>query len=472
MREPIPRVHAETSIISLISADLRGLVAAEFTPATRWDILRRIYEFDPEIQAAVDMIAYMIHGMYAGPALSRLDADQPLEAAPRDQREFLERVDSLLDEIRFSQLLPTIIRLLLRDGNAIFRIHRDGIEISELELLPTSVVTIISRDQSEVIRSRDLYLINETPGGVAAETIPGEDILHFSLGAAGNLMQDRLGRWTYSIWGRSPLESLVFVVKKKAQTILDYFRWARVSMPRLEAVIDISEIGNPDNYTGTPEERVAKAQDAVRQVFREIEKSFYYEDTDPSSPTYRMKLPIEPDHIFVHSEDIKMSRLEGSSPFPDVIATIQDCNRSIATRLGIPLSALGYEEGATRAIGEVTRYYMHMSGNGLLRSLEVDLERFFSLEFPRRGWELDRSLVADFYIKTDFHDPDRVAVESELQRVRFDAAVKAFEAGLISRSEARKLMGLPEQSDEEPVGGPAEGQSATPCSLSELIPRR
>lgn len=462
------RAHTSgTSILSAITADLRKLVSTELTCFTRWDVLRQIYELDPEIQAGIDLIAHMIHGMYSGPAMSRLDEDQPAELPEQFQRDFLERVDSILDEIRFSQRLPTIVKLLLRDGNVIYRIHRRGERIEDLELIPVSVVTILSRDRdADVIRDRDYYAINEESHWVAAEIIPASEILHFSLNADGNLVQDRLGRWTFSVWGRSPLESLVFVVKKKAQTLLDYFRWSRVSMPRLEAILDISVIGNPDNYTGTPEERILKAQDAVRQVFREIEKSLYYKDTDPKSPTFGRELPIEPDHIFAHSDEIEMRRLEGSSPFPEVTGSIQDCNRSIAARLGIPLSALGYEEGSTRAIGEVTRYYMHTSGNGLLRSLESDLERFFRREFELRGWQVDDALIADFYLKTEFSDPEAERARAELERVKYDTALSAFRSQILTRNEARKMLGL----SEVPGGGtfytPVGIGTASPISVT------
>ncbi|MCX8207417.1 MAG: hypothetical protein N3G75_06255 [Methanothrix sp.] len=445
VRVPMRAHTSGTSVLSAVISDLKKLVATEFTYSTRWEVLQRLYELDPEIQAGIDLIAHMIHAMYAGPAMSRLGTDQPGEMPEQFQREFLERVDSILDELRFSQRLPTIIKLLLRDGNAIFRIHRRDGRIHDLELLPVSVVTILSRDRdADVIRDRDYYAINEKSPWVASEIIPSSEILHFSLNADGNLVQDRLGRWTFSVWGRSPLESLVFIVKRKAQTLLDYFRWSRVSMPRLEAVLDISVVGNPDNYTGTPEERVMKAQDAVKQVFRDVERALYYKDTDPSSPTFGKELPIEPDHIFAHSNEIEMRRLEGSSPYPEVTGSIQDCNRSIAARLGIPLSALGYEEGSTRAIGEVTRYYMHTSGNGLLRSLESDLERFFRLEFESRGWPVDDGLIADFYLKTEFSDPDAERARAEMERVKYDTALAAYRSQILTKNEARKMLGLSE----------------------------
>ncbi len=449
----LPEVRAHSSLLNRsifakLIIDIRKFIYEDFNYRTRWDQLAQLYNLDPEVQGSIDLISSLIYGMYSGPALSILNVNQPESPDSQQARDFLEKVDSILDEIKFTQKLSTIVKLLMRDGNVVFRLYHgiDG-HISDIELLPISTISILPADgefnEGQTILERGLYIVNEDEGDGLYKLSPN-DILHFSLNREGNLIQDKFGRWTYSVYGRSPLESLIFVAKKKMQAVLDYFRWSKVNVPRLEAILDVSEIGNPDNYSGSADQRIAKAQDAVEEVVKTVERSLYYRDDDSNSPTYGEYLPIEPDHLFIHSKQIELRRLEPRSIYPDVSATIQDCNRSISARLGIPLSALGYEEGSTYAIGRITRQFMYTIGYGLMRNLETDLIELFEKEFPRRNWTLEKSLISDFYLETEFRDPDQEEIEIEKSRINSDIALRGFQLGILSREEARKLLGFME----------------------------
>lgn len=493
---PTVEFHAQNtqtsiSFYQMMINDLKTFLVADPSRTNKYVIYDVMPRLDPELGVALQMIAFSVLNSYEGPALK--------EGYKPSREDFLADVEALLGELQFSTNLPEIVRGLVKNGDVIWRIYRNGAStsIEQLELLPTYAVTIVDgayekdSENNQVIRKRETYLVGErsldqikkpslqpviqtSQGtsttelaavpqkvGDARVRIPAEEILHFSMMSQGNYQKDIFGRDTYGIWGISPLESLLFVLKLKLALNLDYLRWSRTGMPRWDASLDLTEVMNLMNYQGSQQDRLKQARELANDIFEEFRKKLYYTDNDQNSPTYGQELPIETDHMWIHGTNITIDQKGGIAAEPKYLEVIKKCDMSICSALGVPLSLFGYESGSTYAIGYITREFMTSMGGGLLKCIESTIEIFLRKEMKARKMDFSEADFDNLILKYKVNDTEALKAELEVKKLQITLAGEAYDKGIITKNEARAILGLPpvDGGDEfkQPAANPLEG---------------
>ncbi len=496
---PTVEFHAQNtqtsiSFYQMMINDLKTFLVADPARTNKYVIYDVMPRLDPELGVALQMITFSVLNSYQGPELK--------EGYTPSREDFMADVEAILSEIKFSTNLPEIVRGLVKNGDVVWRLFRKGASsiIDKVELLPTYAVTIIDSayekdpENNQVIRKRETYLVGErskeqitkptlqpvmqtsqgTPTttvpvvaqavGEARERITADEILHFSMMSQGNYQKDIFGRDSYGIWGISPLESLVFVLKMKLALNLDYLRWSRTGMPRWDASLDLSEVMNLMNYQGSQQERLKQARDMANDIFEEFRKKLYYTDNDPNSPTCGQELPVETDHMWIHGTNVTVEQKGGQSEAPvHYLEVIKKCDMSICSALGVPLSLFGYEAGSTYAIGYITQQFMTSIGGGLLKCIESTVEDFLRAEMKARNMDFTELDFDNLILKYKVNDTETLRAELEVKKLQISLAGEAYDKGIVTKNEARAILGL------KPVEGGDEFKAAPANPLDGLL---
>lgn len=461
------------SLQEMIARDAREFLLESLTVDNRFAFYRRMEKLDPEVKIARNYLALMIQRSYLGPRLDRTDKGYQETAG------FLSNVNIILAEMQFASRIGVIAKDLIRHGNSFLRVRRGeaGYRISSSEIIPPDSVTILSdryisnfKEFKGVINSKDYFVITEkkkradepytvtwdsladpepNDDGTPAELVlPARDMLHVSWDSEGHQFLDSFHRETYDIWGESVYESIIVYVKGKLMITTDYIRWMRQGMPRWVMSVAMDDILNLSQYEGDLKTKIKAALETASEIFKKFENQLYYYDDNEESPTYRKKLPIEPDAILALSDKCVLEQKGGvSAPDPMAMNFLKECNRSIASALGVPMTLFGYEEGSTYAVSKITAKFMAGYGGGLIRTIEIDVKEFLKHEFENRGLKATPDDWENLYLEYDRDDIEDLQARNNVDLIRAQvvtqlasAASTLYQGGVCSLNDARAIM--------------------------------
>lgn len=423
----------------------------------KYDLYRAMTEFDNELEAARIRISAVVKKAYAGVSMK-----------PDGNEALLEDVKEVLAELQFDRFLGFIIQDLIKDGDVILspkNIKGSGDPLVKLmggvEPLPINILTIVENempasvaDDRFVIRNRDKYLLNESKNNVYkrdnnfVEMLDGGYIWHMSLNYHTAWVTDIMGRATFGVWSISPLESLKAMIRWKFQSIRDDVAWRHANVPRFDHTVDMSAVLDINDYTGSTDERITSAQAAGQDLLDAYRDSLITDDSASIYPGRDVDVTMDVDQGFIHDDLIKIAQVGGHNTYADCLPIVQKVDQSIAAKLGVPLSALGYEEGSTYAIGRVTVTFMNTFGTFLLSGLETG-----TFDFIRRILESRKKIYSPEDWDNIFLDYN--VTDFEELKLTIDAWKGAYEGGIVTLGEAREALGKPplEESaiDEDPI---------------------
>jgi hypothetical protein len=474
------------SLQEMIARDARAFVLQSPDHSNRFAFYRLMEKLDPDIQIARNYLKLMIQRSYLGPRLDNSDEGYV------PSTDFLHNVNVILSEMQFASRIGSLAKDLIRHGNAFIRVRRIDMsrlspeyqvkQIESSEVIPPDTMTILSEKFMEIynknpgekfsgiISSKDYFVINEikdrreepyivrwSPRDEPPETedgkppeivLPARDVLHVSWDAEGSQLDDSFGRDTYNVWGISIYESIIIHTKVKLILVPDYARWMRSGMPRWIMNLNMDDVLNMASYPGNLEEKQRLATESAKTIMRMFEDELYYYDNNPDSPTYRRRLPIEPDEILVISDKCNMEQKGGaSSPDASVMNFIKECNRAIASAMGVPLTLFNYNEGSTYATSKITAKFMAGYGGGLLRDIETAVKDFLKSEFEYRGLEATPNDWENLYLEYDRDDNEELMARNNVELARANSVVALagaartlYEGGLVTLNQARLIM--------------------------------
>lgn len=410
----------------------------------KYDLYRAITGFDNEVESARIRISAVVKKAYAGASM-HTNGDEAL----------LEDVKAVLAEIGFDKLIGFIVQDLISDGDVVLspkNVKGGGNPLVSLvggvEPLPINILTITDKDMPSspdgryVIRHRDWYLLNEKVRQVMhtensfIERVDGKYVWHMSLNHHSAWITDILGRSTFGIWSISPLESLKAMVRWKFQSIRDDIAWRHGNVPRFDHTVDMGAVLDINDYTGTIDQRITAAQAVGQDLLDTYRDSLVVDEAGSVYPGQDEDVTMDVDQGFIHDDLVKIAQVGGHNTYADCLPIVQKVDQSIAAKLGVPMSALGYEEGSTYAIGRVTVTFMNTFGVFLLNGIEQG-----TLDFVRRILESRKRTYSDEawnYIFLDYNVTD-----FEELKLSIDAQKNAYEGGLVTLGEARETLGKP-----------------------------
>lgn len=398
----------------------------------KYDVYRSMTEFDSEIASSLTRISAVVAKAYDRPAIKKGGSE-----------ELLNDVTNVLGELNFDNILPNIVYDASRDGDVVQvpaklykRASTSLKNIDDVYPVPVNILTIIDDGVQQgmttnyVIRERNRYVLNESynnPGFTETQEYPGEIVWHISLNNRGNWSKDIMDRNTFGVWGNSPLDSLKNMVRWKYQSIRDDIAWRHENVPRIDHSIPLDAVLDINQYSGTIEERIDAAQDLAGSILTDYRNSLT--NVNASDTT------IDVTQGYVHDANTVVKQVGGNNTYADCMPIVRKVDMSIATRLGIPLSALGYESSSSYAIGKVTVTFMNTFGLQLLSAIQIGTFDFVRRILEARGKTYPKSDWNKLYLNynvTDF---------AELKEL-IEAWTTAYKHGVSRLGESREGIGL------------------------------
>ena len=226
------------------------------------------------------------------------------------------------------------------------------------------------------------------------------------------------------------------MVRWKYQSIRDDIAWRHENVPRMDHSIPLDAILDINQYSGELEERISSAQTLAQSILLDYRDGLSNISADDTT--------IDVTQGFVHDANTVVKQIGGNNTYADCMPIVKKVDMSIATRLGIPLSALGYESNSSYAIGKVTVTFMNTFGLQLLSAIQLGTFDFIKRVLESRGKVYPRAAWNEIYLNynvTDF---------AELKEI-IEAWTTAYKHGVSRLGESREGIGLsPISADDDP----------------------
>jgi hypothetical protein len=368
-----------------------------------FDLFDDMLRLDPELNGAVRSVSLTANNWSIDYSLGR-------NARIRNSiKELVERLD-------FDDILINMIRSLMVYGNDINKlVGKTGVGITKVQSLPVSQITIkdergieppaVSRD-APIMRAVE-YLLRENES--YNQSFSADEVWHIRIDYKSNWFQDRLGRWTYGVWGASRFTSLKQPIRAKYNAINNRIA-LEDALTKQFITIDmaaVEHISDPDEQR----ERLVHIMSEVAELLEGLRGD---------------QTPILPSYVQIHHVDLKNS-------IPDNTSFLDMVNADIAAVLQVPRVAAGQERGSTFA---ATYSASMWSINAIRRLQAICVEAVHDL-FMRHLMLAGIPATRDQIPRIAFEP-----IEEEGHSEKVKRATLGFQHGVLTRNEAREIMGF------------------------------
>ena len=374
-----------------------------------------LYRNDPEVRGAIDKLSLLVAAAFHG--------YEPMN----------EQVREAIRRYRIPWLIHQIAKRLLIYGDAVYLRQN-------LQAVPMEALTIVEtrdqiQDMSAQIFEANWYVLNELSDD-RRKVFHRKRVLHFTLDPTPMAVTDLLGRYTFGVWSISPLESLKQLILWKHQMLYTDILWRMRNVPREHHRLDLS-VFSPDNYSGSIEERIARARaDAQRALQQYVEQ------------LRRMK----PDQGYVTSNDVEIDYVEPKSTnYRDPNELLNQLSDYLFSAIGIHPGAVKGKGGGSYASELIVKGYTGLVAQHLCRVIAEQIAN--QLLEPELGGDLEPIV----YLELDIDRSERVRQVAILAKL-----------GIMTVNELRQYIGLPPieggdvipqlQSPGRPTGTPEAGR--------------
>lgn len=441
-------VTRSASLAEVVNEPREIMDSARFD--TDFELYDRLMEIDPELAGSVRAQAQMASGFTVRHPAMEGEQEEPTE----DDRTALQDCRQLVIDLNLELMAPAIFKNMIAMGNDINKIiYEDGVGVRDLQSLPLRQVTIIDdRDQlleapvdsywadttREKIQDRDnltdtvqdgnFYVLNEGDPDEGDEVVREEyKILHFAVDRRGNWFEDRMGRDTYGIWGSPRLEPIEFALQAKHNTLTNKVAMDDSLIAREVYKIDVEtlfgHIKNDDDR-----------EDAAKSYARELKEKL--EGMDPDEK------PILPNEVTMEVKGPEGKAREHA----DFLNMMND---SIMHALTFHVGGVGRDASGPYIGNRPAKDESQNNVNHLRKIMGHKLRDLFRIhlllkhpEWREREpdpedistWKLDEDIVVPKIEWTPLEDGDQERVVS--------MATKAYKNNLVTRNEAREMMGM------------------------------
>lgn len=374
---------------------------------SEFDLYDDMLKLDPELNGAVR-------------AVSLTGNKYKFDYTKAKNKKIRLAVEQFAIDIDLDDFIINTMRNLLVYGNSIDKIvGRAGVGITALQSIPITQITIVDErpnsDKSpraygkdDPIMEANTYRFREQERG--ALEIPADEISHIKLDYRSNWHRDRLSRWTYGVWGASRFSSLKQAIRAKYNTMNNRIA-IEDSMTKQYISIDMSAV---EHITDPNEQR-----ERLSHIMKEVGKLLESLRAD--------QIPILPNYVSINQMDMK--NVPDNSGFLDMI------NSDISAVLQVPRVAAGQESGSTFA---ATFNANMWSMQAIARLQEIVTQAVQALLLKHLEMA---GVVAE---KRDLPVLKFEPVDEENNYQEYQRVSLGFRDGIITRDEAREMLGFPE----------------------------
>jgi len=270
-----------------------------------------------------------------------------------------------------------------------------------------------SSNPDPVITDAKYYILNEMERN-KRKVYTTNDVIHLSLFPQGHMIKDIYERWTYGIYGRAPMLSLLKILAWKDKLIDDDILIKDRMIPREVHKLKI------DLPKGLFTSKQKKSQQELLETYKQYMQSFLDQ--------YRLSISnADPGEHYVVTDDVDIDILEPKLNYTTPNDLLDQLTQYIIGVFNVPLSAvLGLSKSSYAAELAVASYYT-VQANALVGLVN----EYLKVRYPNLEERLDSvNVVLDIW------------KDSIYKRV-----VLLTQAGVITRNEAREMIGL------EPIEG-------------------
>ena len=396
----------------------------KFDNTNEFDLYDNMLNYDPELNGAVRTIS--------------LTANKYKITGGRNSA-IRNAIKQLTEEaIDFDDVLINSLRNLMVYGNDINKlVGKSGVGITDVQSLPIAQVTIIddrgpntTTDKDNAILTVEQYILREQDRD--ALFFKKDEILHVRIDYRSYWYQDRLGRWTYGVWGASRFSSLKQAIRAKYNSINNRIaledsltkQYITIGPEAIEGITD------PDEAA----ERLNHVMDEVGSLLDGLRSD---------------QIPIIPHYVNMEFVDLK-------NTVPDNSGFLDSVNADISAVLHVPRVSMGQEKGSTFAATFNASQWSVQAIRRLQKVLADSMRKLFSKHLELLG-------IAHLNSDLPVLEFDSIDEESDFEVTR--RSTMAYQAGVTTLNEARDELGLPPERGEL---GKSRFNSQSPAELGSL----
>jgi len=387
-----------------------------------FDLYDSMVKLDPELNGAVRSVSLTANNY-------TIEYPKAKNGAIRDAiRELVERID-------FDDFLINGLRSLIVYGNDINKlVGATGVGITKVQSLPVKQVTIMDKridirdlrtsgysghiTEDNPVMKAEYYLYRENQ--VDTQVFTADEILHVRIDYRSNWFRDRLGRYSYGIWGASRFSALKQPIRAKYNTINNRIalddsltkQYITIGMKAVEHITDPAE----------QKERLTTIMNEVAKLLQSIEGD---------------QIPILPDYVEIHHVDLK-------NAIPDASSFLDSVNADIAAVLHVPRVAAGQERGSTFA----ATYNANIWSVSAIHRLQAVLKQCVNMLFSKH-----LTLMGIPHKMSDLPPLVFASIDEETPLVRMQRAKLGYESGIISLDQALHIVGFKNDNGQRKSGG-------------------
>ena len=393
--------------ISNIVKDTEDMTQTAFNNTNEFDLYDDMLNFDPELNGAVRTIA--------------LTANKYKLLGGRNAQIRNAIKDLTEDVLDFDDILINAMRNLMVYGNDINKlVGKSGVGITGLQSLPVNQLTIVDDRKIPFAATKDyaimepkFYLYKENAMNSAKYS--ANEIMHIKIDYRSNWYMDRMGRWTYGIWGASRFSALKQAIRAKYNSMNNRIA-LEDSLTKQYITIGpeaVENIQDPDEAA----ERLENIMDSVGTLLDGLRSD---------------QIPILPHYVNMEFVDLK-------NTVPDNSSFLDNVNADISAVLHVPRVSMGQERGSTFAATFNASQWSVQSIRRLQTILGQSMQSLFSKHLELLGIPHKKADIPTL----EFDPMDEESPFEETRRV-----VMAYQAGITTLNEARVDLDMPRESAE------------------------
>lgn len=381
---------------------------------------------DERIYSIIAMVASMVQKAYIGPEIRPLSRYTDDVLDPKEE-ELMAFATTLETKLNFKQLTFDYAWQLVTHGDLFEEITKSGEGIDALSSLPLNSIRVLEKSdqvnksggETQILKE-EMVIVSTSENDTAPRTINKEDYIHLSFKNHAVWRKDIKQVDTYNIYSIPPIATLQRLVDWKKKTIENDIIWKNKLLPRLLHKLKMPSIV-PSKYTGTPEEKIAKAT----------------ADADRLTTNFTQSIrTLRPDDDITISDAVDTTMLEAKSTnYQKPNETLAQINSLLNTPQGIPSGLLGGDAGSSLATelsvimaGIRVEYIVNKIADGLTSVMKRHLRIV--------AGESDEETIDRMYIHTD----SALSLE-KFQKMQ--TALAMVSTGEFTKAEVRKAAGYP-----------------------------
>ena len=410
--------------IDNIVKDTEGLRSTTYNNTNNFDLYDEMLNYDPELNGAVRTISltankYKIIG----------GKNATIRNAIKELTE---------ETLEFDDMLISGMRNLMVYGNDISKlVGRTGKGITNVQSLPISQITIVDNrkipfaaDKDNAIYDADFYLLRENARDSAV--YPASEVLHIKIDYRSYWFMDRMGRWTYGVWGASRFSALKQAIRAKYNSMNNRIA-LEDSLTKQYITIGPEAIANIQDP--------AEAQERLENIMDDVGSLLDGLRAD--------QVPILPHYVNMQFVDLK-------NTIPDNATFMDQVNADISAVLHVPRVSMGQERGSTFAATFNASQWSVQAIRRLQKVLSQSMQGLFSKHLELLGIDHKMGDLPKLMF-------DPIDEESPFESTR--RVVLAYEAGITTLNEARSELGMiPERGDL----GKSRGSKSSNTTMGDL----